>query len=76
MRFTDLYSFLLIGLILSLIPLWIGYRRKISPIPMLLIMFIGGLIPYAGWIVSLYIACRAKSHLPKPEKAPSGASDT
>lgn len=73
MMSQDTLYILFFGLVVSLLPLWVGYRRKIAILPMMLIMIIGGLIPLAGWIIGLYIACRAKSHIPKPEDTSTGS---
>lgn len=65
------WATVLIYLILMLLPVWIGYRRRISRVAMLIVLVVGGLIPIVGFLAAFYIALRAESHAARPPASPS-----
>jgi len=62
------WATVLIYIVLMLLPVWVGYRRRVSRMTMLIIMLIGGLVPVVGFIAALYIAFRADA---QPVNSPS-----
>ena len=69
---NDIITQLVGYLLISLLPVWIGYRRKVALLPMLFIVTLPVLIPFLGLVTSFYVVCRAKSRVPEIEKISTG----